>query len=102
VDGLTVTPEIGKAGQVTKPTESRAFHDSERKIFESILAQLQNASGMKLEVGTSYEGKGFSGRIDIRTEMLPCDSCADVMANQFKAMFGGDITVTVEYGVTYP
>jgi hypothetical protein len=102
IDGLTVTPEIGKASQVTKPTEARAFHDSERKIFESILGQLQNSSGMKLEVGKSYEGKGFSGAIDVRTEMLPCDSCTDVMASQFKAMFGGDITVTIEYGVTYP
>ena len=102
VDGFTVVPEIGKAAKVTKPTEARAFHDSERKIFESILGQLQSASGMTLEVGKSYQGKGFSGTIDIRTEMLPCDSCADVMANQFKAMFGSDITVTVEYGVTYP
>jgi hypothetical protein len=102
VDGLTVAPEIGKADQVTRPTESRAFHDSERKIFETILERLRTGSGMKLEVGTSYEGKGFSGKITIRTEMLPCDSCADVMVNQFKSMFGSDIAVTVEYGVTYP
>jgi len=102
VDGLTVAPEIGKAAQVTAPTEPRAFHDSERKIFESILGQLQSASNMKLDVDTSYQGKGFSGTIDIRTEMLPCDSCADVMTKQFKAMFGTDITVTIQYGVTYP
>ena len=48
-----------------------------------------------------YQGKEFSGTIDIRTEMLPCDSCADVMTNQFKAMFGTDITVTIEYGVEW-
>lgn len=101
VAGYSVVPDIGPAGQVTKPTESRAFHDSERKLFESILEQIQRLSGMKLEVGKSYQGQGFSGEIHIRTEMQPCDSCADVIA-KFEAMFGSDITVTVEHGVTYP
>jgi hypothetical protein len=33
--------------------------------------------------------------------MNPCDSCADVIGNQFQQMFGTDIEVVVNYGVVY-
>jgi hypothetical protein len=100
--GRTVVPEIVRSGQTFAPTEGRAFHDSERKLFEYILDRIEARIGRRLQPGTSYQGQGYSGRITVNTEMSPCDSCANVIDEQFKRMFGTDINVVVNYGVQYP
>jgi hypothetical protein len=84
------------------PLEGHAFHDSERKLFEHILDQIERRIGHQLTPRTSYQGQGFSCRITVNTEMNPCASCADVVGNQFRQMFGYDVTVVINSGVQYP
>jgi hypothetical protein len=102
LDGRTVVPEVARAHQGFTPTEGRAFNDSERKLFEYILDRIEARLGRRLQPGQSYQGQGYSGRITVNTEMNPCDSCADVIGNQFRQMFGTDINVVVNFGVQYP
>jgi hypothetical protein len=102
LDGRTVVPEVARAHQGFTPTRAAAFNDSERKLFEYILDRIEARIGRRLQSGTSYQGQGFRGRITVNTEMNPCDSCADVIGNQFQQMFGTDIEVLVNYGVQYP
>jgi hypothetical protein len=100
--GRTIIPEINTTDQIFTPTVGRAFHDSERKFFEHVVHEMERRTGMTIRSGQSYQGQGFSGRIDIFTEMKPCDSCTDIMKHQFRNMFGSDITVNINYGVNYP
>ena len=83
---------------VTRP---RADQDSERKLFAHILKELEKLSGKKLVEGGKYQGQGFSGEINITSQMKPCISCDSLIKIELFNMFGNDIKINVKYGVDF-
>lgn len=107
--GRNVVPDLDNGSLVFRHTEGRAKNEAERKLFEYLIdqmeAQIRQQPGQnrfRFQAGQSYAGQGYSGTINLFSEMKPCDSCAEIISQQFRAMFGSDITVNVTYGVTYP
>ncbi len=84
-------------------------NDSERKLFEEVIRQMERARNQETRGAfgrfvpserNRYQGQGYSGSINLYSEMSPCRSCR-MIVNQFRDMFGGDIDVNVRYGVEY-
>ena len=101
-DGRTIIPDFPKkrASKFLEHTINKNANDSERKALEYILGQIKSKLSeartsfnrvddlsYSLEPGI-YEGQGFSGKIDIFSEMNPCSSCENVMVQQFRRYFG--------------
>lgn len=107
--GRNIVPDLDNGSLVFRHTEGRAKNDSERKLFEYLIDQMEarirqqpGQGRFRFRAGENYAGQGYSGTINLFSEMKPCDSCAEIISQQFRAMFGTDITVNVTYGVTYP
>ena len=83
---------------VTRP---RADQDSERKLLAHILKELEKISGKKITPDEDYAGQGFSGKINITSQMKPCISCEKLIEERLFEMFGNDIKVNVQYGVDF-
>lgn len=113
-DGRTVAPDFPKKkkSKFFEATQDKRANDSERKAFEYIMGQIKSQLAKDRvsfkpveefagnEPGV-YQGQGFSGKIIINSEMTPCDSCGEVITEQFSKYFGKDIEVEVKYGVEF-
>lgn len=96
---IPAAPKIEKERlPVIRPT---ADQDSERKLFAHVLNELENISGKKLDPDADYISQGFSGEINITSQMKPCNSCQSLIEKELFKMFGNDIQVNVKYGVDF-
>ena len=62
---------------------------------------VQEAVEEKLDSEMDYENQGFSGEINIVSQMKPCSSCDSLIKKELFDMFGDDIKVNVKYGVDF-
>ena len=97
-NGRQIVPDVNKQQQIFKVNRKGGGDDSERKLLEDLVNQMQQGLNYKLERGKTY--KQFSGEITINTEMTPCPSCEAIINEQFKEMFP-NIKVNVKYGVEF-
>ncbi|WP_017662970.1 deaminase domain-containing protein [Baaleninema simplex] len=102
IEGRTIIPDVPEENhrRVQHTIDSQS-DDSERKLIEEILRQMEEKSGIRLNYEGNYQGLGFSGTVELYSEQSPCDSCEDIIENQFKNMFGGDLDINVKHGVEY-
>jgi len=96
-----IIPDIDESQSTFTPSNPRRAHDSERKLFEDIISRMEDELGLPLDRDGRYAGMGFSGQVEVLSEMEPCDSCETIITEQFKSMFGEDIDVVVQYGVEF-
>lgn len=97
--GRTVVGDINDSERIFQFTVKERRNDSEIKIMEYIGNLIQQRTGTPLRWDGSYTG--FSGTINVASEMSPCTSCANILQQQVTSMFGGSIRVNVSYGVNF-
>ena len=76
--------------------EGDPAQDSERKVLESIARQMETEWNEQFDIEGAYPD--YAGDVKINSEMLPCDSCKNVITEQFKKMFP-NINLEVKHGV---
>jgi hypothetical protein len=97
LDDRTIAPEITKPRNYVAENPKN-IHDSEGKVFESILKKIKAKSGISVDPNGVYPE--IIGKITVKTEMTPCDTCFGIMRRQFENMFPG-IKVEIQYGIIY-
>ena len=102
-EGRAIIPDIPRARPERRLAHTRGAnaHDSERKLFEDILKKMEEQLGSRLNPLQNYQGRGFSGQVNLYSEMSPCESCTEIIEQQFRAMFGNDIDINIRYGVDF-
>ncbi|MHC5736229.1 hypothetical protein [Nostoc sp.] len=99
-----IIPEVNRVNKKLgrfKVTRKGGDHDFDRKLFEYLLKEMEKSLGTPLKVDADYQGRGFSRKIVVNSEMTPCYSCEEIIGLQFQEMFGKDIQVDVHGGVDY-
>jgi len=98
--GRKIVPDIDESAKF-KPIDIEGRNpgvDSERKMLEYILKDMENKFGRTFDISEVY--RGFTGQVNINSEFLPCESCKKIIQEQFGKMFP-DIQINVSYGTGF-
>jgi hypothetical protein len=110
LENKTIVPEVSSSRiERFEAIRGGGEHDSERKATEYIVELIEQRSEIGIDevdvlsdsLVPPYEGMGFSGTININSEMSPCFSCAQIMEEQFQKLFGDDIQMNIRFGADF-